>query len=316
LRSIRVCVALLIALLTAGPLTVEGTTAQAPGEPIVVAGLPNDSSAEMYYAADKGFYQKAGLNVKLLTLPAGAISSAVISGTAAIGTLTVPAVALAREKKIPLVIIAPASMYSSASPTSGLIVLKDSPYRKAADLNGKVVATRDLANLSYYGALAWIDKNGGDAKSVKFIEVPNSAAAAALVDHRVDGTCLNEPQLSAAVGSGKVRILAPAYSAIAEHFVFTVYFAQPSWATAHKDAIAKFQRVTYDAAKYTNAHHPETVALMSQVTKIPERTIAKMARTPHATSGDPALIQVAIDAAAKYGFIEKRFTAKDAYFSG
>jgi hypothetical protein len=72
--------------------------------------------------------------------------------------------------------------------------------------------------------------------------------------------------------------------------------------------------VTYAATAYTNAHHAETAQMMSDVTKIPVAIFTKMARTNGATSGDPALIQPAINAAAKYGYITRAFPAKEAYF--
>jgi len=42
---------------------------------------------------------------------------------------------------------------------------------------------------------------------------------------------LQEPQLSAELASGRVRALAPVYSAVSEHFVFGAYFANKDWAT-------------------------------------------------------------------------------------
>src|SRR5271170_8428504 len=33
---------------------------------------------------------------------------------------------------------------------------------------------------------AWVDKDGGDSRTIKWVEIPNSAIAEALVQHRVD----------------------------------------------------------------------------------------------------------------------------------
>ncbi len=87
---------------------------------------------------------------------------------------------------MPIVIVAPGPIYSSATPTSGIIVLKNSPFKKASDLNGKTIATRDLSNLSYYGGNNWIDKNGGDSKSVKWVEVTDTNTVPALLAGRID----------------------------------------------------------------------------------------------------------------------------------
>jgi hypothetical protein len=62
--------------------------------------------------------------------------------------------------------------------------------------------------------------------------------------------------------------------------------------------VKRFVAATYDAARYTSARHAETAAMMADMTKI------------------PALIQPAIDAAAKYGSIAHALPAKELHFSG
>ena len=72
-------------------------------------------------------------------------------------------------------LIGPGGLYTSKTPSTYLIVPKGSPYRTASDLNGKTVAVNTLRGLPQYGTQAWIDKNGGDSKRVKFVELPFSA---------------------------------------------------------------------------------------------------------------------------------------------
>jgi ABC-type nitrate/sulfonate/bicarbonate transport system substrate-binding protein len=201
------CAALLAAPLL---LLAPGTRAAAQtNDQIVIATAPNDSSGEVFYAADLGYFTKAGLNVKVVPMNnAGAVAPAVVSGSVTIGGLSIPSIALAHEKGVPITIVAPGSVYSSAAPTSGIIVLKNSPLRKASDLNGKTIATRDLSNLSYYGANAWIDKNGGDSKSLHWIEISDTADIAAMQQGRVDAASVSEPALDDALHS-EGRMLGP-----------------------------------------------------------------------------------------------------------
>jgi hypothetical protein len=61
-----VCAALLVAPLL---FMSSGTRASAQtGDEIIVATPPNDSSGEVFYAADMGFFAKAGLNVKVMSM--------------------------------------------------------------------------------------------------------------------------------------------------------------------------------------------------------------------------------------------------------
>ena len=282
-----------------------------------LAGVATDDLTPIYYAIKNGLYQKAGLDVEIVPTSSGtAATEAVISGAYEMGKGSLVASLVAHLKGLPLTIVGNGAIWDVKSPFSMMVVAEDSTAKTGADLNGKTLSTAALNDLNQLAMMTWIDKTGGDSKTTKWIELPNAAAGAALAEHRVEATSLNEPQLSAATETGKVRILAPCYSAIGEHFAFTVYFAQPDWAAKHPDVIKKWVKVTYAAAAYTNAHHAETAPMMADVTKIPLAVISKMARVNGATSGDPALIQPAINAAAKYNNISRAFPAKDAYFSG
>jgi NitT/TauT family transport system substrate-binding protein len=284
-------------------------------EKVRLIGVPTDDLTPVYYAIKNGLYAKAGLDVEVIPSASGtAATEAVISGAYEMGKGSLIASLIAHLKGLPLTIVGNGAIWDVKSPFSMMVVAADSPVKTGADLNGKTLSSAALNDLNELAMTAWIDKTGGDAKTTKWVELPNSAAGAALADHRVEATSLNEPQLSAAVETGKVRILAPAYSAIGEHFAFTIYFAQPEWAGKHADAVKRWLKVTYDAATYTNAHHAETVAMMADITKIPVGIISKMARVNGSTTGDPALIQPLINAAAKYNNISRAFPAKEAYF--
>lgn len=281
-----------------------------------LAGVATDDLTPVYYAVKAGLYQKAGLDVEVVPTSSGtAATEAVVGGAYELGKGSLIASLVAHLKGLPLTIVGNGAVWDPKSPFTMMVVAADSTVKTGADLNGKTLSTAALNDLNELAVYAWIDKTGGDAKSTKWIELPNSAAGQALAEHRVEATSLNEPQLSAAVATGKVRVLAPSYSAISDHFAFTVFFAQPDWAAKHADAIKRFNRVTYAAATYTNGHHAETAQMMADITKIDVAIFSKMARTNAATSGDPGLIQPAIDAAAKYGYITRSFPAKEAYFA-
>lgn len=159
--------------------------------------------------------------------------------------------------------------------------------------------------------LSWVDKTGGDSKSMKWVELPSSAGAPALLEHRVDIASMNEPLITAARETGKIRSLPPCFNAIADRFAIGFYFANADWAAKHTDLIRRFVRVLYETATYTNGHPDETAQMMVDVTKLPLETMRKMARAPAATTSDPTLIQPVIDVAARYGYISRAFPASE-----
>ena len=84
-------------------------------------------------------------------------------------------------------------------PSGGPIVLKDGPIHSAKDLNGSTIPSPSLRDYFEVADRAWIDANGGDSKTVKFIELPVSAMFAALQTGRVAAIGLPNPFLANAI---------------------------------------------------------------------------------------------------------------------
>lgn len=153
----------------------QGET-QSQGEmtTVRVGTIPIDAEAQVFYAKDQGFFEEVGLDVEIQSIPNGAaIASAVQSGSLDIGCSNLVSIATAIERGLPFNLVAPGAIYSSESPSTELLVAKDSPIQSAKDLNDKVVAINGLKNITQVGAQAWIDENGGDSSTVQFIELPS-----------------------------------------------------------------------------------------------------------------------------------------------
>ncbi len=235
--------------------------------PLPCGTAPNDSAGPTFYADALGYYKAAGLNVTLTFLNNAA--SALASGALAIAAMPVTVLAIAREKGIPFVMIAPLSLYVSSTPDHALIVLKDSSVRTAADLNGKTIATRDLGNMSYFAARAWIDKNGGDSKSIRWYELSDPLDVAAMKAGRLDAASVSEPALDPALQSGDVRVLAPVFDAIAPRFLIAGCATTDSFAKAHPDVIRTYAAVIAKAATWANANHAQSGALLQKYSQAP-----------------------------------------------
>lgn len=288
-------------------------SAQSQSPLIRVAGPPVDSAGEMFYAADMGFFKNAGLNVEVTALNStGTLAAGVVSGALEIGSLTVPTIAVARDRGIPLVVVAPAGIYDSRFPTSGLIVPKGSSIRTAADLSGKTVATRELTNLSYYGAKIWIDRNGGDSSTVHFVEMPDSEASAALRSGRVDAASVTSPDLGQAL-AGDDRLLAPIYDAIGSTFLVGVYFTSESYAKDHPEIVRKFYDVITETARWANKNRDQSSAILAKYRH------AALPRGPRVTYTDQLLaadVQPLLDLLYKYGALKNPQKASSMFAPG
>ena len=275
-----------------------------------------DDTTPMLYAIRAGLFKTAGVDVDLTILPNGAaVSAAVAGGAVDIGKGSLVSVMNAHIHGLPIVLVAAGGMYDARSPYGELVMASDAMFKSGKDLSGKTVAVPAVGDLITLVTSMWVDQNGGDSKTLKFIEMPNSAQGAAVADHRIDAAVLQNPDLAVALAGGKVKRLGLAYSAIAPNYMFSGWFAKSDWASAHIDLVRTCQRVLANAARYTNAHHAETAAILADASKIPLATVSAMPRVDSALTLDVPFIQPMIDASAKYKLLAHGFPASEIIFS-
>jgi len=294
-----------------------GAWAQGAPEKLQVAGTTTEDMTNLWYAIKTGAFTRAGLDVELMPMSSGAVvTNAVITGTYPMGKTSTLVVFAAHLRGIPIVIVAPELLNQPKSPFAMLQVAPDSPIKTGADLNGKTIAVTALNDLNTLATRAWVDKHGGDWKSLKWVEVPNSVTEEAIAQHRVDAGILQSPQLDASLKAGTTKSLGDAWSAITPNFMVGVYIARVDWATAHADTLRKFLRAYVPATKYVNTHLPETVSYAADLTKIEPAVMATMRRSENATELSAAALQATIDAGVKYGTLPQAFSAQDILWRG
>jgi NitT/TauT family transport system substrate-binding protein len=304
----RSCALLVLALSLAAPAGAQSTP---PLVTIRVASNAGDDVTPILYAQKTGMFAKAGLDVELDKMNSGAaVTAAVVGGSIDIGKSSLIPLINAHVHGVPLVIVAPGELWLTAAPISGMVVKKDGSVTTARDLTGKTVAVVALGDLTYTGARAWIDQNGGNSKSIHYLELPSATVLAALTDGRIDGANVSNPMYAQIVSSGQVRVIGHPSDAIAKHFLVTAFFATSGYAAKNGESIAKFQQVLRAAATYTNVHHAETAPMTAAFYGLDPAVLNGMNRSTIGLTLDPRDIQPLIDAAAKYGVIEAPFDAR------
>lgn len=281
---------------------------------IRVGGTAANDIIGALWAQRSGLFQKYGLEVEITNSNSGAaVSAAVLGGSLDIGKSSVFGLITARAKGIPIMLEAPGAIYTAEAPNTALVVAKDSRAKTGRDLNGKTLAVPGLGDLNSMTSSAWIDANGGDSRTVKFLELPGTAVVEAIAAGRVDASALTEPQLTDALRSGKCRILGYPDDAIGRRLLVTAYFCTADYAAKNVDALARFRRAVNEAVLYANAHRSEMIPVIANYSKVDEATVAALTPALLAAPGalDPRLIQPWIDTAVRYHVIPKPFSAKE-----
>jgi NitT/TauT family transport system substrate-binding protein len=278
--------------------------------PINVATIPIDSGSQAFYAKDGGFFTKAGLDAKVETITAGpAIIAGVVGGSIDVGFSNLVSLETANKRGVPIVLIAAAGLYLDSAPTTLLMVDKSSTIKTGKDLDDKIIATNGLKNIGQYAPAAWVDQNGGDSSTVKFVEMPFPEMAGALAQHRIDAAIIAEPTLSDAKTT--TRVLGKPYSAIGNEYLIGAWFASAAWAKAHPDLVARFAAAMHDSAVWANANQAKSAEILAKYATIDPKVAATMTRARFAETLTPALVQPTIDISAKYKALDAPFPAQE-----
>jgi NitT/TauT family transport system substrate-binding protein len=302
-------VAAIAALLLVHPSVASAqATAKAPLT-IHVGALPSEVAGELFYGVDMGFFKKAGLDVDIQYFNnGGAIAAAVASGALDLGLSDLMSVINAHSRGLPFVYAAPGLLTTLKAPTFGILVPPNSTIHDAKDLNGKSMAVSGLKNIAQISAAAWVDANGGDSKTVRFIEVPFPSLVPALAQGTIDSSVANEPWMTLATDKGN-RLIFMEKGALSPAFLLSGWVTTRDWTQKNPDALARFVTAIREIAIWANKNPQASAPILAKYTKIDSAVIGRMHRGQFAERFEPGYVQPVIDAAAKYGVIAAGFPA-------
>jgi NitT/TauT family transport system substrate-binding protein len=284
--------------------------ARAQNAPVRVVTAVTLGARAALWAQQSGIFRKNGLEVEIIPTASGSAGlSAVLGGSAQIVYLNTITLLEAHERGIALQIVAPGGYYSSAKPYALLFVKKDAPIKTGRDLNGRVLGAGALKDINAITAVAWIDLNGGDSKTVRTVEVPNASLLPAIDEGRIDVATILPPFQTQALDSGKYRTIGKPYDAIAPRFEIAAWVATVDWTAKNPDAAARFAAGMRESSTYCNANPDRTADVVAAFTKIDAKVVARSPSSLDPPYLEPADLQPVIEAAVKYGLIAKSFDA-------
>lgn len=282
------------------------------GAELRVASAADDDVTPVLYAERAGWFRDAGINLHVDRLNSGtAVAAAVAGGAIDVGKVSMLAAILAHARGVPVTIIAACSLSTPAVNNSALLVLKDSPIHGARDLSGKIVSVGALNDMQALSTQDWIDQNGGNSKTVSFLEVPGPEVGTALDTGRIAAGTIVNPALNQLLATGKYRSIGRPIQSVSKRLMISAWVSTIDWATRNAAVARTFSQIVLRAGAYANTHHEQTVELIAAFSGIEPNVIRTMARAAFADKLEPETIQPLIDVAAKYGAIKQRFPATE-----
>jgi NitT/TauT family transport system substrate-binding protein len=300
-------------MLAGSAAVLAAAPAGAQNPPLIHLGTGLAEEKELpYYAQERGFFKQAGLEVEIEVMSdGGAATAAAVSGALDVAVTNTGSVALAYARGLPLYLVGPGSLYSPATPIAYLVTAPGGPIRTAKDLSGKTIGVTTLRDMIQAAGMAWIDKNGGDAKAAVFFEIPLAEMAAAIERKRIDAAIVVEPRYTDSKAT--YRVLGTPYDAVAggKRFMTSATIANKAWADKNPGLASRFTAALRATAQWANKNPSACGDILAKYSKVAPQTIALIPRLTWPETLEAADVQPVIDTTARYGMLPHAFAATD-----
>ena len=181
-----------------------------------------------------------------------------VSGDLDIGVTDPTIIAAAHLHGVNFRYIAPAAIATPETRTDTILVQADSKITKASDLNGKTIGTVSLKGLQQLIGMAWVDKHGGDSKTLKFLPLGFTEMLPALQQGRVDAVLTTEPFVEAS--KSFARQMGNVFDGIANRYLVLGFFASDDWLAKHADTAVRFAAAIKKSAVWAKSHQKRSPA--------------------------------------------------------
>jgi len=244
-----------------GPTAAGGSAAV---DQVKVGIIPIIDVAPLKLGIEKGFFTQEGLEVTTQDAQGGAaLVPAVVSGEYQFGYSNIVSLMVARSKNLPLKMVAVGARASDdeLDDGSGQMMVKDPAIKTVQDLVGKTIAINTLAGINEVAVRTTLGKEGVDASTVKFIEVPIPSMPAALDEGQADAVMVGEPFVTIAARAG-AHPLPVSYASMAHDLPFAGWFTTEKFVEDHRDVVDRFTAGLTRSLEYAEANPAEARAAL------------------------------------------------------
>ncbi|WP_042461838.1 ABC transporter substrate-binding protein [Neobacillus dielmonensis] len=256
LRLLAVVMTLALVLVGCGQQEDKGSESKGSGEKsakevsVDIGMLKLTSSAPLFIAIDKGFFEDEGIKANVKWFEAAQpIAVATAGGSVDVGATGITASLynmVAGGQK--LWIVADKGREAKGFSSSALLVPKDSSVSSPKDLKGKKIGITQTGSTFHYMAGRILEKNGLSLKDVQLVPLNSiQGLMEALKSKQVDAVILNEPNISNVVAEGYGKVITQVGDEM--DYQTSGIFYSPKFAD-NKDAAVRFLKAYAKATRY------------------------------------------------------------------
>jgi NitT/TauT family transport system substrate-binding protein len=297
-------------LALAGLLAWGPSSAQTTVSPVVInAGfVPVTDVAALYLGEEVGIFKKHGLALKVNIGTTGvAMVSSVMSGEYQFAFSSLVGILQARDKGLPLKIIAAGSSSTGvkgadvtmihAGPMSGI--------KSAKDMEGKTASVNALNGLLQMLGKAAVKADGGDPSKVRFIELPFAEALAALQAGKIDAMVGAEPFGTAAIAAGYPAISSPYQAMSSRSMLTSAYFTSEQQIKEKPQLFAQLRAAINESLEYAQKNPDAIRKQLPKFTKLGPDVAAKLILPTYLTTIPRSSVEMFSKSGQEFGMLNK-----------
>jgi len=233
--------------------------------------------APLFVAADKGFFQKRGLEVTPQLIQVNSlIPPALMSDSIQIGMPTASTFLQAVDGGIELTVVSGLNFTRQNDKNFGIIVRSGANIANAKDLVGKKMGVPGLNAFLHVMGREWLRANGVDPKQVSYVETPFPQMNEIMKSGNVDAVVGAEPFQSRIIKAGTGTMLAHLSQQLEPNLPIVFFASTAKWASANGPAAKAFKEGMAEGMSYTLANLDEARAITAKYLKLPIEIVASV----------------------------------------
>jgi NitT/TauT family transport system substrate-binding protein len=286
--------------------------------PLTVSHAPIMPFTNAIVAAQMGFFDAAGLEVKRKVLASSDIlRAALASGEVEVVALSTDTIIRAHAQGFDWKILYQADIYDSTRADAILIGRSDLTFNTAKDLEGKTVGASP-GTISETALRGWMADNGADPSTLKTLDVPFAQIIGALASKNIDAAHIVEPFMTMALDNGTGKLAAQHLDAVSKRFLISGFIARQSWIDANPEKAKRFVAAMNAATDHLNKDPESVLPVLAKETHIDPALLRKIFPLHYviSTSIRGEEIQSMIDFLVRQKQLDQGFSYRDIVYSG
>lgn len=282
---------------TSGITTVRATTLKLCNEPY------------LYWAIEKGIFEKHGLKVEPVQSTGGSAGiAAIVSGSADFSFTNGFTAILSYAQGFPVKFVA-ATYETPVAPkpeANAVIVRANSSIQGPKDLAGKRIGVNELGGINQIVVSAWLRKNGVDPTAANFVALPFPQLVPAVVQGQLDAAQVPVVNIPAAQASS-LRNLGDPYRQAFGRILFAGYLATNDFIAKHPGVAEKFQAALAESVQQIEDPKNATAAfeVMGKVCGQDPKVLATQPQQEYEASIDMSILQTMANTLVQEGYIRQ-----------